>query len=600
VKPTVFDRVKNIFHRQAAPEAAAQHAEWDKKLVFSLAKSRFPSVRQLAYLPRYLSLRERVIVRTAIFLTVAAIVFLSARFYQRHIEILPREGGEYVEALIGQPQHINPALAGTNDTDMDLARLMYSSLLRFDEKQQLVTDLAERYEISEDKKTYTVILKQNIRWHDGEPLTADDVLFTVDTIQNPVINSPLLSSLKGVTVEKIDDQTVKFTITEPFAPFLSSLTFGILPVHIWGDVLPESIGLAEFNIRPVGSGPYQFASLQKNRNGDIKSYTLKSYRGYHGQVPYISTIMVKFYPDFDSALEAAKNKNVDGVSFVPRSKQSMLARNDDILIRRFELPQYTAIFFNQKNGLMKDKSIRQAFAMAVDRQALVTQVLGADGTLVNGPIPEGFIGYSPDISIPAFDPVAARKILDDNKWAFLEGETVRKKGSAELRFTLTTVDQPDYVRTAELLKAAWESINVGVTINIVPPTRFQQDILRTKNYEALLYGELIGSDPDPFPFWHSSQSLGEGLNLSNYFNKNADKLLQDARQTTSLEEREKMYIEFQKILADDLPALFLFSPSYLYAVHKDVRGIDTERVILPTDRLNGIAGWYIKTRRGWK
>ncbi len=599
-RPSFFSSITKSVKRISEPKTLEQHAEWEKKLVFSLAKSRFPSTKQLSYLPKYLTPKERIIVRSFLLIAVASFIFLGIRFYQRHISILPRPGGEYVEAIVGQPQYINPVLAQNNDTDTDLVRLMYSGLLRFNEQEKIVPDLAESYEIGEDQKSYTIKLKPNLHWHDGEPLTANDVMFTIETIQDPATKSPLAASLKGVKAEQIDDRTIKFTIDEPFAPFLSSLTFGILPAHIWSDVASANLGLAEYNLRPVGSGPYQFASLQKNKAGDIKSYTLSVYPGYYGQKPYITKLTFKLYPDFESAIEALKSRAVEGVSFIPRTLKGKVADDTDINLQTLKLPQYTAVFLNQKNALLKDKVIRQALTMSIDKAAILQQVLGEDGTIANGPIPPGFLGYNADLKTQPLDIQAAKKLLDDNGWPFLAGQQVRKKKDTELRIKLTTVDQPEYVATANLLKQYWEAINIGVEVEVIPQSRIEREILRPRNFDALLYGELIGFDPDPFPFWHSSQSSSTGLNLSSYYNKQVDKLLQDARMTNNAKDREAKYIEFQNILAADIPAIFLFSPTYIHASSKQIKGITADRLIVPADRFNGVMDWYIKTRRSWK
>ncbi|HCJ52715.1 MAG: hypothetical protein A2898_01690 [Candidatus Kerfeldbacteria bacterium RIFCSPLOWO2_01_FULL_48_11] len=594
------NRITGLFTRKEHHTLLGGQGEVEKKIVFSLAKSRFPSYAQLHYLPKYLNPRERLALRCLVGLIMIALVFVGIRFYERNVEILPDYGGELVEALIGQPQYINPVLAQTNDTDTDLTRLIYSGLLRFNEQQEIVPDLAEQFEISEDQKSYTLKLRSGLRWSDGEPLTSDDVLFTVETIQDTAVLSPLSPSLRGVTIERLDDLTVRFTLNEPFAPFLTTLTFGILPTHIWGDVLPSNLRLAEYNTRPVGSGPYMFDSLQKNRAGDIRTYTIVPNPYYFGGKPFIPKITFRIFPDFETAMEAAKSRKVDNVSFVPRNLKSELINERDVNFKALLLPQYTAVFFYQKNELLKDKSIREALARAVNKKEILSQALGGDGTIADGPIPQGFVGFHKDIKKYDFDTAAARKVLDDSGWAFLEGETVRKKGSRELRFTLTTVDQPEYVKTAELLKQYWEQIQVGVEVVIIEPSQFEREILRPKKYEALLYGELIGFDPDPFPFWHSSQSLGEGLNLASYFNKQADKLLEEARKINNADERSAKYVEFQNLLIDDLPAIFLYTPSYTYAIDEKVKGVVATRITVPADRFNGITNWYIKTRREWK
>lgn len=571
----------------------------DKQLVFSLAKTRFPTWDQFQYLPNYLDPREKTIVRTLTIVVIICLLFISARFYSRHVAAVAEDGGTYTEAIVGQPKLINPILAQTNDSDMDISRLVTSSLFKYDTHQMLVPDIATKYEISADQKVYTVIIRQDALWHNGNSLLVDDILFTIDLIQDPEFSSPLTPSLKGVIAEKVDDQTIKFTLKEPFSPFLSNLTFGILPAHIWADVTAANFPLAEYNIKPIGSGPYKFKSLTKDRDGNIRSYTLAVNDQYYGMKPHIKEINLRFYPDFQSAVDALRSNAVDGASFIPKDLQGTLEKNKRVELHRLQLPQYTGVFFNQKNALLKEKAVRQALVHAADQRRIVDEALGGRGTIIHAPILEGFLGFNPDAKGFAYDPELAKKILDDAGWKISEEDGLRKKGSTELRFSLTTVDQAEYLKTADLLKEAWEAIGIGIELKIMNPARVDKEVIKPRNYEAFLYGEIIGFDPDPFPFWHSSQTTAAGLNLSNYFNKQVDTLLEDARKTSNPEERAKKYIEFQNILLTDLPALFLYSPTYLYGVKEDIKGFTLERITIPSDRFIGIENWYIKTKREW-
>jgi len=602
-----FERIKKIFKRWPKikvkpiepPAVVAEQTNLDKKLVFSLAKKRLPSWQQLQHLSKYLSKKERIIIRILIAIIIISLGFLLVRFYQRHIVYLPQEGGTYSEALVGQPSYINPVLA-QSDVDRDIFQLIYSGLFKYNQRLELVPDLAESYEISEDKKTYTVKLRQDIRWHNGNALLADDVLYTFEIIQDSDYNSPLAASFQGITIARIDDYNISFVLPEPFSPFLSNLTVGILPAHIWGDIAPANFRLAEYNTKPIGSGPYQFKELTKDRSGNIKSYTIERNTDYYQRAAYIDKIIFKFYPDFESAISAVKNNKADGVSYIPKNLKESLEKNKDITTHSLQLPQYTAVFFNTKNGLFKNENINKALSLATDKQRILDEALNGEGVIVHTPILEGFLGYHPDIIKFDFNPQRAAEVLDEQGWKVPEGGGLRQKDGAELKFSLTTVDQTEYLKTANIIRENWEAVNIGVEFKIMNPLRVDKEVIKPKNYEAFLYGEILGADPDPYPFWHSSQTFNGGLNLSNYYNKEVDQLLEEARQIDDLEERKMKYIHFQNTLADDAPAIFLYSPLYDYGVTEDVQGFDTKRITVPSDRFNGVEDWYIETKLGWE
>lgn len=570
---------------------------FDKKLVFSLTKSRVPTFEQFKYLKKFLSRKERlgIIILSLIFL--ASAVFGAARFILAKTETAPDFGGEYVEGLIGSPQYVNPLLAQTNDVDMDLSKLIFSGLFKYNEKRELVPDLAEKFEVSEDKKIYTVYLKDNLRWHDGESLTAADVIFTISLIQDPLFKSPLYSSFRGVEMEKVDDKIVRFKLTEAYVAFSGMLTFGLLPEHLWYDIPTQSANLAEYNIKPVGSGPFEFKSFTKDKNGGIKVYTLVRNEKFYGQKPYLGKLIFKFYPDFPTAFDALQNKNIEGISFVPEEYKDLL-QSKKINKYLLSLPQYTAIFFNQKsNEFLKDESVRGALALAIDKTKVVDEVLGQEGEVISGPILPGYIGYSDQIKND-FNQTAAAEMLEKAGYKLDNG--ARKKGDKVLKISLTAVERSEYVKTAEIVKSAWEAIGVQVDLQVIPGMRIQREIIRPRAYEALIIGTVVGFDPDPFPFWHSSQVEDPGLNLSLYANRKIDKLLEEARQEGNMEERAKKYIEFQNILAEDTPAVFLYSPRYTYVVGEEVRGVGISRINVPSDRFAGIENWYKKTKRQWK
>ena len=581
------------------PPVSEEQSDWDKKLVFSLAKKRFPTWQQLQYVPLYLSKKEKIIIRMLLGLVGVSLIFLLVGFYQRHIVYLPKSGGSYSEGLVGQPTLINPILS-QSDVDRDLTRLIYSGLFKYNEQLELVPDLAEGYAISEDKLTYTITLKKDVNWHNGNSFLADDVLFTYEAITDPEYNSTLYGSFRGIIISRVDDFTITFVLPEPFAPFLSNLTTGILPGHIWSDIAPGNFPLAEYNTKPIGTGPFIFKELSKDRTGTIKTYTLVKNEFYHDQPAYLDKIIFKFYGDFESAITALSSGSVDGISYIPKKYRATIEKNKDINIHSLQLPQYTALFLNQKNDIFKNEDINKALSLATDKEKILKEALNGQGKIVGAPILEGFLGYHPDIATFDYNPTRAAEVLDEQGWKIPDEGGLRQKDGAELRFALTTVDQAEYLKTADILKENWEAVNIGIELKIMNPNRVDREVIKPRNYETFLYGEILGSDPDPYPFWHSSQSVNGGLNLSNYFNKEADKLLEEARQLENPDERAQKYIEFQNILIDDMPAIFLYSPSYDYGVTKNIQGIDATRITVPSDRFSGIETWYTKTKLSWE
>jgi len=572
------------------------------ELVLGMAKKKVPSLAQFKYLGSVLSVRERwaMDICTGLIILCLIIGGIYSYFYQT-IKV-PQKGGEYSEGLVGYPEKINPILAQTNDVDMDLSSLIFSGLFKYNEKQELVSDLVANYEISEDLKTYTFYLQRNVKWQDGELLNADDVLFTIGSIQDENYQSPLEPSLRGVTSEKIDDYSFKLTLQEPFAPFLSILTFGILPKHIWYDIYkisPQNVLLTEYNIKPIGSGPYMFDSLVKDKDGNIKSYHLVPFKDYYGVKPNISKINFTFYSDIYEATDALARKQIDGMFAVSlESQEDLLKRNHQIAIYQIMLPQYTALFFNQDHSkiLAKDE-VRKALVWGVDRQQIISQVLNNAGRPVYTPILPGYIGHNADVEKYGFDLEKGKVILEEAGWTIPEGEQYRKKGEQLLEFTIDTVDQSEYLDTLDLLKTNWEAMGFKINVNTYSAEDIQDQIIKERNYEALLFGEITGTDPDPYAFWHSSQQEHPGLALAIFYQKDIDNLLETARQTTDVEQRRLKYFNFQNVLAAEIPAIFLYQPSYNYAVNKKVQGITVNNIPLPSGRFAGIANWYTATQR---
>lgn len=593
------DFVISKFQFMAQMKPVKQQQKFDQKLITSLREKKLPRGKQFKYISKVLSKKEKRIIQLLSGIIILSIVFLAYTFFSDNIITTPKHGGELTEGLVGSPLYINPILAQTNDVDLDLSRLLFSGLMKYNENLELVPDLAEKYDVSEDQKTYTFYLRQNVKWHDGKPFSASDVVFTIQSIQDEEYKSPLYRTFKGVGIEKVDDFTVKFTLGESYAAFLNVLTVGIIPQHLWFDIPAINAKLSVYNQKPFGTGPYKFKSLIKESSGVIKAYTLEKNKDYYGKMPYIDKIIFKFYPEYLAALEALKNKNIESLGYLNKESIEQLEGKRKTTLFNVPLSQLTAVFFNEeKNQLLGDEEFRQALAYAIDKNKIVESVLKSQGQAIYGPILPGFLGFTEDIDKYEYNPQHAADILLDDGWE-LEGEFL-KKDDTELKITLTTVDQPENVKTVELIKTYWNNIGVNVDLQIIPRSQIEKDYIIPRNYEALLYGEIIGYDPDPYPFWHSTQRDHPGVNLTSYGNRKVDTILEEARQISNIEERSAKYQEFQTIIADDLPAVFIYNPTYTYPLSSKVKGVNIQRISVASDRFIGIENWYIKTKKSLK
>ncbi len=588
-----------------------------RQVLSTLKRSRFPSLRQWKHLPRLLTSTERLTLRICLGVGIASLAILATWYVLTHRAEVPAVGGTYTEAFIGEPRFINPLYASTSDADADLSHLIFSGLVRWDPIEGIVNDLAEEITISEDGKTYTVQLREDAHFHNGTSVRASDVLFTFAAVQNPEYRSPLAVSFRGITISQVDDLTVSFELTKAFAPFIASLSFGILPSELWVDIPAKNVPLAALNLEPIGSGPFKFKEFSKDKKGTILSYTLERNANFYDEKPFLETFTAKFYANAEDAISALDNRNVEGVAFVPPEQEDRVLKSSIASLAHPSIPLTASISFNQdKHAALKSLAVRQALERLIDREALVREALHGNGQTAYSPIPDGILGASVDLAKHPFDPGAAIALLEGAKFIKTEGQPyrslpkdiadARKKQLPEnadpstasvLSVTITTVQKPKFVRTAELLKAQFEAAGIKTEIAVVPAENLLDSVVKPGAYEILLTETLTGGDPDPYPFWHSSQIGNGGLNLAHYANRNVDTLLEDARATVDPTVREAKYKEFQTILADEVPAVFLYRSTYAYAYASKLRDVTIDRILTPPDRFSTISKWFVKTKK---
>ncbi|MDD5589647.1 MAG: ABC transporter substrate-binding protein [Candidatus Portnoybacteria bacterium] len=577
---------------------------------------KWPTLYQWSQFFKILGKKESYLFFGFCVLIAVSAVFVGYRIYKGNTEVAPALGGIYREGIIGSPRYLNPVLAQTNDADRDVTRVIFSGLFKYNSKGAFIPDLAESYQIGDSGKTYEVFLRKNAFWHDGQPVTAEDVIYTISIIKDPNYRSPLRANWYGVEVEKIDDFAIRFKLKNPYAAFLSNLTAGILPKHIWQNISFVDFPLSERNLKPIGSGPYFFKKLEKNKDGTIKTLELEAFKDFYLEGPYLSQIVLRFFGNEDDALASWRKGEIQGVSYVSavNYQAAKNRQNNGVNIYSLSLPRSFSLFFNQEiQKTLSDKNVRLAMAHAIDKNELVRQVLGGFGQPIHSPIPPGMLGYSNDIKIYEFNIDKAKEILESNGWVDKDGDGIREKimekgkDPVKLEFTLTTISWPELVSAADFVKNSWEKIGIKTNVEANDALSVQQENIKSRQYQILLFGEVLNIDPDPFSFWHSSQKKDPGLNIAVYDNSKVDAILQDARQDIDQASRAKKYEEFSKIIVEDLPAIFLYSPSYLYPLSNQIKGIDfkkapensEEKIFMPSDRFSEIEKWYIKTKRTW-
>lgn len=570
--------------------------EIDQQIINQLSTSRWPTWSQLKQLPHFLNNLERLVLRFAVITLIISIFGVGFTFYWNHSTLIPKAGGEYTEGLIGSPNLINPLLSQYNDVDRDLTRLIFNGLLKYDQQGNLTADLADKINISQDQKQIFITLKNNVLWHDGEQVTADDVVFTITSIQDPAWQSPFRAAFSNVQVEKIDDLNIKISTDQGAVNFLNNLTVGLIPEHLWSTITSSNVTLAELNKKPIGTGPFQFSSLTKDRSGSIKSLILTRNDKYFTQPPYLDKINFKFYGDYETGVQALKNKNVDGLNFLPQEFTTEAGKNKDLIWHELSRPQYAAIFFNtRKNSLLKDIAIRKGLALAIDRQKIINEVLNGEGQIINSPILPGYTGNTEDVTKYDFNESEANSWLDKTGWLKNGDQPFRQKKGAELIIKLTTVENPEYQKVLEIIKNNWEKIGVKTILEIVPKEQIRDQVIKNRNYEALLFGQIIKSDP--YPFWHSSQMDDPGLNLTIWADKNIDAQLEQIRQTADEQKRAQLIIDWQKNLTSFAPAVFLYNPVYIYPIDKKIKNVNIKNINSTPDRFNDITNWHIKSER---
>jgi peptide/nickel transport system substrate-binding protein len=520
---------------------------------------------------------------------------LAVSTYTVATVLVPDRGGTFREGVAGSPQFLSPIWCEGDDVDRDLCTLIYRGLTRIDKNGRVVPDLAESWTVDNDT-TYTFKLKPEQFWQDGRKVTAADVLFTVGVLQDPsLVDTPGLPSFwRNVAVEQVDDLTVRFTLPQPLAPFLDYTTIGLLPKHRYENVPARDLVTRSLAPDPLGAGPMRVTEYAADH------LKLEPSAFYGGSTPYISTLEFAFFPDYASVLAAFETGAIDGIRrILPNDIESAASRDDLQLFSSIE-SGYVNVLLNLANPntpFLQDKSVRQALLHALDREAIVRDVLAGQGVVANSLLmPENW-AFNPEVDPVPYNPQEAMRLLDEAGWVDGNNDNIREKDGKPLRFVLLVRDDNLHKAIGARLSANWAAVGVDAQVTPVSFAGMVSDFLVPRTFEvALTNWDQVG-DPDPYVQWHSSQNTGNGQNYTGWQNAEADALMEQARRTTDAEQRKALYHQFQTIFAGELPALPLYYPVYTYGVSDRVNNVQIGAINDPSERFRSFADWYIDSRR---
>lgn len=565
---------------------------WRKRLERSW---RIPALERLHGRIRALSSGDR-----ALFYLLASLVGIASltglyALEQSLLVEVPAYGGSLVEGEVGSPQFINPLLA-LSDADRDLSSLVYAGLMGLSGSGSLTPVLASGYTLSPDGKTYTFALRRDATFTDGTPVTAQDVVFTVQRAQDSALKSPEYANWSGVSVAAIDAHTVRFTLQKPYAPFLGLTTLGILPSRLWQNVSNEEFPFSTLETNPVGAGAFKVVEVSRDASGLIKSVSLAANRRYATGRPYLDSLRFDFFSRAEDLATAVKNGAIESAYDLPIERTA-----STVIVAPYA--RVFGVFWNpSEKPVFARAEVRKALSLALDRQDIVDTVLGGYATAIMGPVPPGENVKQAAIPRTENPTEAAAQILRSAGWSYDGTLRTWKNAAAKQtleRITIRTSNVPELKNVASAVKTYWERLGIGVDIELYEPGDLSQNVIRPRKYEALLYGMVIGRDQDLYAFWDSQERNDPGLNIALYANKTVDALLESLRGSTDPSARAAALQKIEDTIAADYPAAFIYAPDFTYAVPANLRGVKLPQIITPADRFATVASWYRLTDAVW-
>ncbi|MDQ7030333.1 MAG: ABC transporter substrate-binding protein [Ardenticatenia bacterium] len=537
-------------------------------------------------------------IRWQVAVTIVGILSLFLTLYAvsstLEVTFVPEPGGTYVEGIVGPPGVINP-LYYQNQTDRDIGALVFRGLTRISESGVVVPDLARSWDISPDDLAYTFELRNDVRWHDGQPFTAEDVAFTIRLVQDPAFTGrPELTELwRSIRVDVLDPYTVRFTLPQPFAPFLSFTTLGILPAHLFQDVPVEQVPDTLLSRRPVGTGPWR---VVKNQGGEI---TLVPFEGYVGRKPMLGQLSFFVYSSDEAVYSAYRRGEIMGISTVEPEDVVEIAELDTLNLYNAPMAAYTMVVLNLERPVFAEKSVRRALLYGLDRRGLISDVLNGQGIVADTFFLPSHWAYAPNVRTYPYDPERARQLLDEAGWKDQNNDGVREKDGVPLSFVLlTNLEDPLQIALINEISRQWARIGVQAEPQAVGFSGLTQDFLRPRQFDAVLLNVSLQSpDPDLYSLWHSTQTVDEGQNWAGWKHPEADELLVEGRRVLDHNTRRQIYAAFQELFSEEVPSLLLYHPVYTYAVDQQVQDVQVGPLFHPAERFRSLPAWYVNVRR---
>ncbi len=574
-------------------------ALFNKNRRFSLAHTYFSFITRR-------KISDRLIFNVVLCVLSVSVLFAVLTINALYTQSVPTSGGTIVEGIVGTPRFVNPVLA-INRADHDMVALIYSGLLKLDESGNLVNDVAESVTVSEDGKTYQVTLRKGVSFHNGQELKVRDFAYTIALIQNPDLKSPLRGNWDGVKIEELGEYEMNIVLEEAYAPFTENLLTGILPRELWDELPIEQVPFSQNNTQPIGTGPYMVTDVLRNKSGLINGYKLSAFSASNNR-PNISTLVFNFYQNEDELKNALAKKEIASTPSLSPEFFSEVSQ-DTYQVIQSPLPRTFAIYFNQnKSAALRDVSVRNALATVIDKEALVDTVVNGSGIPTDSPVPPGFLAvhFNQEEENKAESTVdklvIAQALLTEGGWRKNEQgiyEKVIDSNRVTLSVSLSTANTPLFDQTATYISTVWKALGAEVTVSQFEQTDLVQAVIRPRDFEALLYGADIGRQVDLYPFWHSSQKNDPGLNIAQYTNIDVDGLLEKTRIAQEPNERKTSIESVETIIAKDIPAVFLFVPTFGYVLDKSVTVTPFTKLSKPSERFANISAWHMKSNNVW-
>ncbi len=546
-------------------------------------------------LDRLVAVRRFVIGWLLFFILVCGCLVGQIRALDKHYrQLQPVSGGLYTEGIVGDFTNANPLYA-TGDVDTSVSRLLFAGLLTYDENNKLVGDLAESFAVDVTGKIYTVKLRPGLTWHDGAPLTSQDVVFTYQMIQNPDAQSSLHQGWKDIAVLAVDPMTVTFTLPNVLSSFPYYMTNGLIPQHVLKDVPPADLRASDFNtLRPVGAGPFAWQELEvsgETPESREELIALRPFDAYHAGKPKLASFVIHAFQNDGRLQESFARREVTAAMF--EEVPAAVAGEDSVRLNNFMVSAANMVFFRQGMPLFSEPAVRKALVAGADTQSIIKD-LDYPTRPVRSPLLLGQVAYDPSLTQPAYDPKAAAATLEAAGWK-ADASGQRSKAGKPLQFTLLAPDTPEIKQVTGKLQDDWKKLGASANIKLVGGDELQRAVT-SHEYDALLYGISIGVDPDVFVYWHSSQNdpRSNRLNFAEYKAKAADEGLEAGRTRVDNGLRAVKYRPFLQAWQRDTPALGLYQPRILYVTHGTVYGLKEHTINQDTDRFNQVHTWQIR------